>query len=358
MNSSKFPLRKNFLHLAISFVLGVVFMLVLFIWTNNRLRQQNDFNRLFPPHFLANKINFDLGVNSYYFAGHTSTGLFLGNSTVPGFYNRINLNLADTQYIRANFFNKELYSKTDLTILVDSPIVYLFSPQQKEIWITMQDPGERKKLNINDIQSLNAITPISRNILAIKSFDSSSKQRMLAAISMDGAILSTYHPEKKGDGIFSTNGILLSNDYTIFYVYNHWNGITRLDSNLHVLYNRTTIDGISKPELNIINLKKEATLMLKGTSTPVNIGATMNAQYLFIHSGRQARNENVMAFNSAWVIDVYAIQTGYYQFSFYIPMDRDTKPSYFKVIGDYLFVLYGNYLIRYTMDQVKDHESQ
>ena len=340
---------KKIIPLLISLVTGSCSVLLLFIWGNNRLKQHNDFKRVFPPHFMSKKIVFDLGVNSFYFSGITATGIFLGNSTVPGYFLRINYALTDTIATRLNFSNNQLYKQTDLELLIDSPTVYIFSPQQKSIWRSTKYVTDFIEINTTQLQSINGFQVLANQNMIIKSFDSINKQRILSKLSETGKLISNYSMIKKGDGIFSTNGLLLSQRNSIIYVYNHWNGITLLDSALNTIYQKTTIDGITDPKLEIINLKKEATILLKGSTTPVNIHATANNKYLLVHSGRLAKNENRLAFQNSWVIDTYSIANGQYQYSFYIPEYKNFKPGQFKLTGDILYVIYDHYLVGYSL---------
>jgi hypothetical protein len=343
------PLARKIITLLVSFVSSLAFVLLLFFWASNRLKQNNDFKRLFPPHFFLNKITFDLGVNSFYFSGNTATGIFLGNSTVPGYLLRLDLSLIDTIECRINFRNDQLFKQADLEISVDSPTVYIFSPQQKLIWKSSNYLSDFNEIQTDQLQSINGLQALANHSMIIKSFDSTNKQRTLSALSISGKIITTHHLKTKGDGIFSTNGLLLTEKNSILYIHNHWNGIMRFDSVLNIIYQKTTIDGITSPKLEIINLKKEVTLLLKGSTTPVNLHATLNQKYFLVHSGRIAKNENRMAFKHSWVIDTYSLSDGLYQFSFYIPQYENFKPGQFKLVGDILYVIYDHYLVGYSL---------
>jgi hypothetical protein len=342
-------LAKKITPLLVSLMFGSGFVLLLFFWGSNRLKQNNDFKRVFPPHFFSNKVTFDLGVNSFYFSGNTASGIFLGNSTVPGYLLRLDLSLIDTIECRINFRNDQLFKQADLEISVDSPTIYVFSPQQKMIWKSSNYLTDFNEIQTNQLQSINGLQALENHTMIIKSFDSTNKQRTLSSLSMSGKIITTHFLKTKGDGIFSTNGLLLTEKNSILYINNHWNGITRFDSVLNIIYQKTTIDGITSPKLEIINLKEEATLLLKGSTTPVNLHATLNQKYFMVHSGRVAKNENRMAFQNSWVIDTYSLSDGLYQFSFYIPQYENFKPGQFKLVGDILYVIYDRYLVGYSL---------
>lgn len=81
----------------------------------------------------------------------------------------------------------------------------------------------------------------------------------------------------------------------------------------------------------------------------VNKYSCTNDDWLFVHSGLLADNENKDLFNKCAVIDLYSIHDGSYQYSFYIPDDQGTRLSEFKVFKDKFVGLHGNQLRVYTL---------
>jgi hypothetical protein len=62
----------------------------------------------------------------------------------------------------------------------------------------------------------------------------------------------------------------------------------------------------------------------------VNKKSTVSEKYLFINSGLKANNEEKELFSEYSVIDVYSVEDGKYQFSFYLPKHRGIKTNKFQ----------------------------
>ena len=74
---------RSILLLFICAMAAVAVVVCLYLMADDMKTPQQNFIRRFPPRITFRKEIFDLGVNSYYFCGSTSSRVYLGNYTLP-----------------------------------------------------------------------------------------------------------------------------------------------------------------------------------------------------------------------------------------------------------------------------------
>jgi len=154
--------------------------------------------------------------------------------------------------------------------------------------------------------------------------------------------------EKQIDGIFDTDGNFVMDSYNqnIIYTYFYRNEYRITDSTLTLTGKGRTIDTISHAKLDLVKLK-DGSVKLKTPPLKVNQHQAAYKDLLYNESNLRGRHESVKMWQNSSIIDVYHYPTSSYEYSFYMTHEGQNKIRSILVSSNYIYVLSGNYLIRY-----------
>jgi len=158
--------------------------------------------------------------------------------------------------------------------------------------------------------------------------------------------------EGQVDGIFSSEGSMHAQPTAdrLVYIYSYRNQFIVMDTNLHVLYKAKTIDTISHVKFNVRFIPSEKKLTLSSPPAFVNKESCVSGNYLFIHSGLRADNDESSIYDVGSPIDVYSLINGKYLCSFFLPDYGRSKIRDFRVFGNTLVALYDHYAYTYQLN--------
>lgn len=347
-------LKKQFLFVIVLFSFGIIIVSSLYWISRRNDSGKNGFSRTLKPSFIGTKKVLDILYNSYYIAGLSNGHIYLGNYTAPVHILITDYNLADTQHIKMDLPDDLQIAWKSLRTTIYEPNIYT-SEQITPFFLT----GKINDFKIfpRNLESIkfNASLPISPSCLIVRTFDHELKQNILASVTWDSSKIKRreYVLEKQGDGLFSLDGVFLHDPHTDHFVYLYYyrNQFLRLDTDLNRIYKGNTIDTISKAQIDVVTIASEQRTTFASPPVRVNIKGAISGDKLFVNSGLMADNEDRELFNQMSVIDLYALQDGEYQFSFYLPKHKDEKVKYFKVFDDKLVAIYGQYLVIYDLNK-------
>jgi hypothetical protein len=305
-----------------------------------------------PPHFITGEGLLDLQMNSFYLAGMSNSNIYLGNKTAPAFLFITNYKLTDTIHKILNFpKNLDIYPE-GIQTFIDSPYIYCMegiTPIVHQGELSDQTMIKLPDQNLN----FNASLPISSSSFVIRSFDTLSKQNILIKTNpnTNSIIRAPKILEKQVDGIFCTDGMLCFDPIgkKIFYVYYYRNQFLCLDTNLNLLYKGKTIDTVTKAHINIARIASQNKTTIVGQPLIVNKTSCVDGSYLFVNSNLKADNEDKNPPVRHSVIDVYSLENGKYQYSFYVPYDNQAVMESFGVKNGFLVALFDHSLISFEL---------
>jgi len=158
--------------------------------------------------------------------------------------------------------------------------------------------------------------------------------------------------KKQIDGIFCTDGNMIKTPDSryLFYIYYYRNQFLCSDTNLNLIYAGKTIDTNAHAKIKVSYIKSLNQTSLSAPALYVNKQAAVNNKHLFIVSGLKADNEKTSSLDGFSIIDVYGVQNGQYQFSFYLPDFNKKKLTDFRVDESNLYALYDHYLYKYKLN--------
>jgi hypothetical protein len=291
----------------------------------------------------------DLRYNSYYLAGTTSSRFYLGNHSTPQLITDISQSLTDTNVHRLNMLSAGGHFSRSLKITVDSPSIFLYegvtpSVVQGRVGDSLlhRAPG---KFYFNWAAPLSPVSCVYRSI-------DIHQQNILIKQLNDSFTRVDNILEGQGDGIFSTEGELQAQPSAnrLIYIYAYRNQFIVMDTNLHVRYKAKTIDTTSRVKFTVATIPSENKITLSSPPTLANKKSCVSGNYLFIHSGLRADNDESGIYEVGSPIDVYSLTDGKYLFSFFLPDYRHHKIRDFRVFDKTLVALYDHYAYTYQLN--------
>ena len=344
---------KTIRSISLTILVSAFSVLALYFATNHLERQAGNFLRLYPPHPLELMGKKDLGSDAYYLAGTSADRIYLGNSRGALKLLVCDYNLHDTIPYHLQLEGGEHLLFTSPRVYVDSPFFYFWDGTLPAIYkgaIAQRRAHAVKGLTAYFTQCL----PLSDSSYALRSVRVSSNGYELAKMNpeKDSLRFASGALQKQGDGFFSVDGSFLYDKglNRLLYVYYYRNQFICLDTALNVLYRANTIDTFSTANMQVTRLQRTNAVVLSSPPHVINRKSAAWKNYLFVHSGVSAQNENKKVFDRSSVIDVYTIKDHLYRFSFYLPAYGGQKLQDFMVDEGRVVALYCQFLFSYQIN--------
>jgi hypothetical protein len=314
-----------------------------------------DFHRRIVNDAISARKVVDLEINSYTILSVTDSTIFLDNRTAPRLVVKYNLLAGDTQHVIVKVRDMEDIPFRTPSLAVAGGYLFLADPS---VPIVMR--GEIGQFRINDAlipPTFSDFLPISGKSVVLKTYDRESESDVLGLLRDDGQYRSAPAIlEKQIDGIFCVDGVMLKNDQMdmVVYIYFYRNQFICLDLNLNLLSRVNTVDPINEARIEVGGWKEDtkSVTALSGPPLRVNYKASTSGHYLYNISSIRSDSEELKAFDSSYVVDVYDLTKTSYVYSFYIvpPIEKKTIRTFdFAVYGNYLVGIFDFKLIIYTL---------
>ena len=232
---------------------------------------------------------------------------------------------------------------------VDSPGIYLFEGVTPTVVQGNVNDSLLHRIQQNFYFNLAIpLSPVSRIYRAVDR----RKQNILVKQLGDSITRADDVLEKQVDGIFCTEGNLHAQAKAnrLIYIYAYRNQFIVMDTNLQVQYRARTIDTISHVKFKVGYIPSQRSITLSSPPLFVNKKTCVSGNYLFIHSGLRADNDENLIYDVGSPIDVYSLINGKYLCSFFLPDYQKHKIRDFRVFGNTLVALYDHYAYTYQLN--------
>lgn len=305
------------------------------------------FHRVFAGHPILSHDQMDLKYNSYYIAGLTRSGIYLGNTSSPLRFLKVPYSLKDSQHHVIQISGIENYRFRSVHLKVDSPGFLL---TDGSIPLRMYGNVNEGKVNylFKDSIPFSLSVPLNSNTIIQRSIGAGENIFVKSSIYPRRVIIKDSILEKQKEGLFSTDGQLIPVRGTgqIVHLYYYRNQFILMDSNLNVLQRGRTIDTNTHAKISTKSI--ESGVLINTFSSPpliVNKKSAANGHLLFINSNLKAENEYQKFFDKAPVIDVYNLRkAGSYEFSFYLSLGGKKAIRDINIFGNKIVVIHSHYL--------------
>lgn len=326
--------------------ISAVSIITLFVISEEIMHKRNNFVRRFPNHAQPEYNKLDLGLNSYYFAGHDDKTIYLGNYKAPAYVAIVDtsLNIKDSLRIQPDQPNLPF---KDIKISVIPPYFFITDGTIPAVfkgnisnWKAKRQTGQIPYFTaIEAMDSLNIALRLTslkkmRHTLAIYNLP---QQKVL--------IQDTTLFKKQVEGIFDADGMLQYNQQNqqIHYILFYRNQFLTTDRNLNLISKGKTIDTIETANIKV-SVTTKGDKEMRAPPILINKTCSIYKNLLFIKSDRIGKYEGKNMYSQASIIDVYNLNNNTYVGSQYIYDIKKAKLRHFKIIQNKLYGLYGSYL--------------
>lgn len=353
--------RVLFVFKSVTMTMGfsILCVIILFIYSEEIMHYENPFIRRYPQHPIRVEKTIDLKFNSYYFAGFANEQIYLGNYTDPLHLLALDSDLKIKKNIKINFEAQDLrFKMVRITVrdsyfyLMDGTVPCLFRGKISDWKITKEFKGT---------PYFTIAEPLDSLTIAMRSLKGKNAVHVLGVFSATMVPQIRYNPkllEQQIDGIFDTDGILLSDAKTkkIVYVYYYRNQYIIADQKGDLLLRDNTIDTISQAQIKVAYLKNKTERKMSAPPMMVNQKAVLYHNILFIQSKIPGRFEPANIWKQAAIIDVYNIEKNSYLMSFAIYGADGKKLSSLFVTKTHLYAIIEEKLVVYSLENVLKNE--
>lgn len=317
------------------------------------LDSRGNFLRMLPPHPVEELDSVNLGSYNYYFAGVDGNEVYLAEYSNQFHLLKLNTVSLDTQHISLNyrgvdtvkFYSPRLKVRGSYFFMVDGAVPAIYRGNLSE------GLGESLK---NDSIYFREFVPMSSNSFAVKSLSGITGENVFGEVTTS----SPYWKQSKDilvkqkDGVFCTDGVLAFNSdkQKLVYIYYYRNEFIVMDNEFNLEYKVKTIDTVSVARIVPAQISTDGSMMLASPDYVVNRMVQTDGRWILIQSDHLGKNEHETALKRSSVIDVYTLENGHYQLSFYVYHFRGKKKmDEFIVSGDRVMVRYGNVVQAFRM---------
>ncbi|ABQ06574.1 MauE/DoxX family redox-associated membrane protein [Flavobacterium johnsoniae] len=333
-------------------VCGICIVSILFIISENIIHYHNKLTRRFPQTPIQQEAVADLKLNSFYIAGVDDSHVYLGNTTAPLLVTTLNTRLFKTDEKMIDLARKDLPFRA-VKISVQSPYFFVTDGTIPVVFRGRIQEWKAKLVFIGGEYFTTALALDSLTV-AVVTNNSKTGDNVLGTITVGKngkTILNPLILQKQVDGVFDTDGHLLYSkamDKVVF-LYYYRNQFTIADKSLKITDKGTTIDTITKAQLNIVRDKKHHQRKFSSPPLFVNKNCSLYRNLLFVNSAIPGRYEDDRIWKEASIIDVYNLNDKSYLMSFCIYNLEGKKMKSFTVLDDKIYVLVGTKIIRYKI---------
>ena len=325
----------------------------LFLSSEHIIKKENNFTRRFGQHPIRDEKAFDLGANSYYFAGHFGDRIYLGNVTAPLTLTSIDTALTALQSVRLQIDNRDHLFRA-LQIQVQAPWFYLYDGSVPVIYRGLLGDTLARTISLADcyfsqLQVIDSVT------FAFRAQSSESKTQVLGRLHLQSKPKVTLNQtllKKQVDGMFDTDGQLLRDSSTgeLVYLFTYRNEILVMDQELNLLRKLHTIDTISTAQVQVRPLS-DGRYKLDAPPLKVNNHSVVHRQLLFNASNLMGKHEARDMWQKSAIVDIYTTSHQEYSGSFYVHNRGKNKMARMYATDSHLFVMSGSEIVRYRFAQ-------
>ena len=325
----------------------------LFLSSEHIIKKENNFIRRFGQHPIRDEKAFDVGVNSYYFAGMADGQVYLGNVTAPLVLTGIDTAMTTKKAFKIHLDNSN-HSFRFIQFQINSPHFYLYDGTVPVIYQGLLGDSLAHTISLEDcyFSQLQVIDSVD---FAFRAQSSQTKSWVLGTLDLkrDPKIRLNHRLlEKQVDGIFDTDGQLLRDEGNgeLIYIYSYRNQFLVMDRELTLLRELHTIDTTTRAQVKVRSLS-DGQHKMDAPPLLVNKTSAVHRQVLFNVSMLMGKFESREQWRRAVAVDMYRTGTQEYLGSFYIYHHGKNRMARMFATDRHLFVLSGSELVRYRFAQ-------
>jgi len=334
-------------------IMAVGLVVGLFLSSEHIIKKENNFIRRFAHHPVEEEKAFDLGVDSYYFAGMSGDQIYLGNFTAPQLLTTVDTALTAKKVIKIQPDNtKHLFRS--IQVQLQSPYFYIYDGNVPVIYRGQLGDPVARTVSFED-SYFSQFQVMDSADFAFRAQSSKTKTQVLGKLCLQQeqkVRLNDALLEKQVDGMFDTDGQLLRDAVSgeLIYIYAYRNEFLVMDKELNLLQKLHTIDTISRAQVKVRSLP-DGRHKMEAPPLQVNKTSVVHGRMLFNESNLMGKFESREMWQKAAIIDMYRTDKQEYLGSFYIYHRGKNKMSRMFATDRHLYILSGSEIVRYRFAQ-------
>ena len=324
---------------------------LLFVLSNRTIAYHNNFTRRFPDYTQEYKV-YDLGLDSYYFAGIAYDTICLGNYTSPLTLSKIDMGLTRMSQSRITIDGPDMPWQSP-QIRVYNESLYLIDGSVPAIFkgSTTALRAANVPLKVPQFFKYQFTDPTSLIYVFIDPETGYSTFGKYTLGAVTPGIANSKLLERQVDGLFDVEG-QLHYDYNsgrLVYVYRYRNQYLSFRADLSGLEKGHTIDTVTKAQVRPARLKGQNAIKLSEPALTVNRESAVYDNLLFANSALPGQYEPLELWDKASIIDVYDLNDNSYRASFYVYHRGGKKLRSFFIRDRSFFGFIGTELVEYKL---------
>lgn len=353
-SNTNYPKRSSTLFLIITNTISCLTVIVLYISSENIIKEHNNFTRRFMMHPIIEHGKVNLDNEFYYFAGIDHDRVYLGNRKFPQQISMFDstMNALEKNTIELDV-SEHVYRKIE--IKVGNGYYFIYDGTVPIIKSGLLGKLSPATVSDNDayFSELEIVNP---DHLAIRTQSSTNKELIMGSIGLnrlsDRVTLYPKFLEKQTDGIFDSDGILSVDraNSQILYTYSYRNQFIVADSGYNIQRRLRTIDTVATAAVKSVSLPG-GIYKMENKPLRVNGISTVYRGLLFNHSYLKGKYESDKRWKKSKVIDVYKTNSNRYIGSLYLENDGRESVSDIIVTDHFLYAIRGKQLLQYQLTQ-------
>ncbi|MFP3598573.1 MauE/DoxX family redox-associated membrane protein [Chryseobacterium sp. SIMBA_029] len=338
---------KYIISSGIVIILSCLLVVTLFLQSEHIIKKENNFTRKFLPNFIIEGENTGLGHDGYYFAGKDNKGLYLASRNTPLILMKIDYSLKTTESLKIIPDHSD-YPFKSLQIKVKPPYYYLYDGTVPVIYRGILNNSAAKTISKGDA-FFSQLAVIDSSHFILRTQNSRTHEYTIARLRTGPKANINLFPsvlEKQIDGIFDCDGKLTENQQQMgefLYTYFYRNQLIMINDSLPRVKRQSTIDPISKAQMNIAQLSN-GTHIMNAPPVRVNILSAFYGNFVYNISGLPGKFEPARLRKGRKAVDIYRTDRNEYVGSFYLPKQ---KIEDMIITHEGLYIISGEKLLRY-----------
>lgn len=346
---------KTALKLAFIAIMGSATMVILYLYSEHTMHQENPFIRRFIQGAASKTTEVELTNNFKYYAGTDGKTIYFGDSQAP-----LHIMAFDTIMKEKRHYKIELerdnFPFTSVHVRVAPPYFYLMDGTVPVIYKGKLSDWKAKPIMYNNNYYFSKAEVIAPDKIAFRAQQVKTLYNILGTFTFKDSLQVYYAPQllqKQIDGFFDTDGMMQFDKQSqkFIYIYYYRNQFIIADNNLNLIHRRNTIDTTTTANLKVVHIKETGQRKIASLPATVNQLTAVANNLLFVNSKLIGRYEPKEMWKQASIVDVYNIENNTYLSSIYIYDINKTKLKEMFVIDNNLYAIIGHKLHKYQLSK-------
>lgn len=341
------------LRLVIIAIIGSAAIVFLYIYSEEKMHQENPFIRRFIQGAASKTTEAELTNNFKYFAGYDRNTIYFGDSQAPLYVLAYDTILKTKKQYKIKL-ERDNFPFTSVQVRIVPPFFYLMDGTVPVIYKGNISDWKAKPVMYNNNYYFSKAEIIAPDKIAFRAQQVKTLHNILGTFTIKDSLQVHYAPQllqKQIDGFFDTDGMMQFDQKSQKFIYTYYyrNQFIIADTNLNLINRGNTIDTTTTANLKVVHIKETGQRKMASLPATVNQLTAVANNLLFVNSKLIGRYEPKEMWKQASIVDIYNIKKNTYLSSIYIYDSNKSKLKEMFVIDNNLYAIIGHRLHKYQL---------